>query len=227
MSKSNEGAQAAAAPTQHPVEAFQQRAATALIKATQGRQDRSSMRSTLAGAGISADVKPGNAEVMVATVKLSEDFGLPRGTNRGMFTAAALAEYDAKALRNAQTDVWRSIRELTVYGTIQGDQALAILDELGYGESARPAAQTHVTAEVANGRINDGYDKIDTVLKGEHSKESVLALLEAKVPTPRAATLITQAFGDLVVGPVPAKVRNLRVLVDTSWPDEAKAFPQA
>jgi hypothetical protein len=153
-------------------------------------------------------------------IENDENEGLPAGYTRADYSAEKLAEFDAEALRKSKHNVWNFIRIRQQNGSLELEQANALLDDLAL--DARPCEVTTVSGTLAL-REYDGYGNRRTKyfafsMPGHQDKDEVKPLIEATLIdlVDQVDVALRQAFPE--AEGIEDPFRRIDVTYATVWP---------
>lgn len=202
---------------------WRQRVADAYLGAFAGEDQGRTARSHLSRLGMTAKVTSDATGLAVALKEEDLLVPVPYGTKREQFTAGALAEFEAEALRSSKRDVWHEISNRARNGYLEIEQAIALLDVLGYNAEDRPQEITTVSIRVDTGKTNSYGERVSErhafTLPGKVTKEEVIAkLVEIFPEAGGAATKLLSAFPQAKGLPEPFANGNVSVSTTQQWP---------
>ena len=207
--------------THETLTAWKHAVASAFAKVYDAETRGASLGSALECAGIGGVKVTSEATGLnIAVAELGDKDNVPHGFTRGDFTADKLAEMDAEALKSAKRSVWHFIRSKARRGYMDNDQAIALLDELGF--TARPTETTNVSADIPTGQRDRYGDSVREYVSfripGSVAKDVIVAALAEAYPAANAVrTAILSAFPN--AQDVPGGLADrVSVSTDLEWP---------
>jgi len=185
--------------------------------------NRSIVAERLAQASIDAEVTPDESGGYKVTLKPNEMAGLPHGTKRSDFTAAALSEFDATYLKAEKERIWQWFRKMNTRGYHSHEQSRTALEALGYTTLPTPKTTVSFTGTTVIRHDSYGgpvFEHVSFTIPGEVSREAVEARLANHLQQPAVFTAVKAAFSDAEGLPEP--VKNLYVTTEQSWPNHSE-----